>query len=195
MTRKISFDYQQALASATGLFWKNGYAATGLRDLLKVMGIGEGSFYNTLKSKKQLYLACVERYNEEVVGKREQALLAAPTAALGIRAFFADVLDSLDNPATPSRLCMLAAMETEEVLADDELKARAEQALTDLKAMFAGRLAEDRERGVLPQGLEPQMTASIIATYLKGLWRVALVEYERPAFERQIDAFLTALGL
>ncbi|ANC05221.1 TetR/AcrR family transcriptional regulator [Pseudomonas putida] len=195
MTRKISFDYQQALASATDLFWKNGYAATGLRDLLKVMGIGEGSFYNTLKSKKQLYLACVERYNEEVVGKREQALLAAPTAALGIRAFFADVLDSLDNPQTPSRLCLLAAMETEEVLVDDELRLRAEQALADLKAMFALRLAEDRERGELPASLDPQLNAAIIATYLKGLWRMALVEYERPAFERQIDAFLTALGL
>jgi len=27
------------------VFWKDGYAGTSLRDLLKVMGIGEGSFY------------------------------------------------------------------------------------------------------------------------------------------------------
>ncbi|MEA5670251.1 hypothetical protein VA602_02735 [Pseudomonas sp. MH2] len=81
------------------------------------------------------------------------------------------------------------------MLVDDELRLRAEQALADLKAMFAGRLAEDRERGELPSSMDPPWNAAIIATYLKGLWRMALVEYERPAFERQIDAFLTALGL
>jgi TetR/AcrR family transcriptional repressor of nem operon len=30
---------------------------------------------------------------------------------------------------------------------------------------------------------------------LQGVWRMALVDYDRPSFERQIDAFLTGLGL
>src|SRR5262249_788223 len=34
MARKIAFDYDRALDKATRLFWKNGYAETGLRDLL-----------------------------------------------------------------------------------------------------------------------------------------------------------------
>jgi len=35
----------------------------------------------------------------------------------------------------------------------------------------------------------------VVVTYLQGLWRMALVSYERPRFERQIDMFLTGLGL
>ena len=54
MGRGIEFDYDKAIARATRLFWKTGYSNTSLRDLLKVMNIGEGSFYNTVKSKKNL---------------------------------------------------------------------------------------------------------------------------------------------
>ncbi|MGY2198979.1 TetR/AcrR family transcriptional regulator [Pseudomonas gingeri] len=195
MARKIAFDYEQALDKATALFWKNGYAGTGLRDLLKVMEIGEGSFYNTLKSKKQLYLSCVQRYEDTVVHTRLLALQSAPTAAEGIRAFFSDVLDCLDNPRTPSRLCMVAAMADEGVLLEEDLRKRAETGLEAVQVLVRERLSADRENGLLPSLQDPQTIALVITTYLQGLWRMALVNYDRPAFERQIDAFLTGLGL
>ncbi|MBR0872956.1 TetR/AcrR family transcriptional regulator [Bradyrhizobium tropiciagri] len=195
MTRKIAFDYDRAVDKATRLFWKKGYTETGLRDLLKVMQIGEGSFYNTLKSKKQLYLACLQRYEETVVETRLQALAAAPTAAEGIRAFFRAVLDRLDIPSTPSRLCMLAAMASEDVLVEASLRTRARTSLEALEQLFGERLNQDRDNGALPRSLDPSTTAQVIVTYLQGLWRRAVVDYDRSRFERQIDAFLTALGL
>jgi TetR/AcrR family transcriptional repressor of nem operon len=195
MAGKIAFDYDRALDNAMWLFWKNGYAETGLRDLLKVMEIGEGSFYNTLKSKKQLYLSCVQRYEDTVVRTRVQALMSASTAAEGIRAFFSLVLDCLDSPSTPSRLCMLAAMVAEEVLSEPDLRKRAEDGLENLQALLRERLSQDRDKGLLPPSLDPRTIASVITTYLQGLWRMALVDYERLSFERQIDVFLTGLGL
>ncbi|OAE96349.1 TetR family transcriptional regulator [Bradyrhizobium centrolobii] len=195
MARKIAFDYNRALDKAMWLFWKNGYAETGLRDLLKVMDIGEGSFYNTLKSKKELYLSCLQRYEDTVVRTRIQALLSARTAAEGIRAFFNAVLDCLDNPSTPSPLCMLAAMATEEVLSEPDLRKRAEGSLENLQLFLREQLSRDRDKGLLPPSLDSRTIALVITTYLQGLWRMALVDYERPRFERQIDAFLTGLGL
>lgn len=195
MGRKIAFDYEQALDKATSLFWKNGYGETALRDLLKVMEIGEGSFYNTLKSKKDLYLTCVQRYEDKEVHARMQALASAPTAAEGIRAFFGIVLDCLDHPDTPSRLCMIAAMASEDVLSEPDLRQRAELGLEKVRAQMQQRLTEDRDKGLLPASLEPRVIASVVVTYLQGLWRVALVDYDRPGFEQQIDAFLTGLGL
>jgi TetR/AcrR family transcriptional repressor of nem operon len=195
MGRGIAFDYEQALERAMRLFWKNGYAQTALRDLLKVMGIREGSFYNTLKSKKQLYLTCLQRYEETEVGTRLRALASAPTASEGIRAFFSAVLDSLDNPKTPSRLCMFAAMASEEVLSEPDLQQRAEEGLEILQSLLRKRLSQDRRKGLLPSSLDPAIVASVITTYLQGLWRMALVNYNRRRFERQIDAFLSGLGL
>jgi TetR/AcrR family transcriptional repressor of nem operon len=195
MARTIAFDYERALNKATWLFWKKGYAKTGLRDLLKIMKIGEGSFYNTLKSKKQLYLACLQRYEETQGRKRGQALMSAPTAGLGIRALFSVVLDCMDDPHSPSRLCMSAAMAAEEVLSEPDLRKRAEEDLKNYHALLSARLSQDRDKGLLPASLDPQTIASVISTYLQGVWRMALVDYDRPSFERQIDAFLTGLGL
>jgi TetR/AcrR family transcriptional repressor of nem operon len=195
MARAIAFDYDRALERATWLFWKSGYAGTSLRDLLKIMDIGEGSFYNTLKSKKQLYLACVRRYEETEGRKRGQALMSAPTASRGIHALFGVVLDCLDNPSTPSRLCMMAAMAFEEVLSDPDLRKLVEDGLGSFQARLVERLSHDREEGRLPATLDPHVTASVVVTYLQGIWRMALVDYDRPRFERQIDAFLTGLGL
>jgi TetR/AcrR family transcriptional repressor of nem operon len=195
MARTIAFDYDRALERATWLFWKSGYAGTSLRDLLKIMDIGEGSFYNTLKSKKQLYLACVRRYEETEGRKRGQALMSAPTASQGIRALFGAVLDCLDNPSTPSRLCMMAAMASEEVLSEPELRKLVEDGLGSFHACLVERLSQDRDEGRLSATLDPQVTASVVVTYLQGIWRMALVDYDRPRFERQIDAFLSGLGL
>jgi TetR/AcrR family transcriptional repressor of nem operon len=195
MGRAIAFDYERALERATWLFWKDGYAGASLRDLLKVIGIGEGSFYNTLKSKKQLYTACVTRYEETEGRKRAHALMSAPTASQGVRAMFGVVLDCLDDPRTPSRLCMTAAMATEEVLSDPDLRKHVEDGMETFQASLAERLRQDRDKGLLPAALDPQTIASVIITYAHGLWRMALVAYDRPRFERQIAAFLTGLGL
>jgi TetR/AcrR family transcriptional repressor of nem operon len=195
MARTIAFDYDRALERATWLFWKSGYAGTSLRDLLKIMDIGEGSFYNTLKSKKRLYLACVRRYEETEGRKRGQALMSASTASRGIHALFGMVLDCLDNPSTPSRLCMMAAMASEEVLSEPDLRKLVEDGLGSFHARLVERLSQDRDEGRLPATLDPHVTASVVVTYLQGIWRMALVDYDRPRFERQIDAFLTALGL
>jgi hypothetical protein len=41
----------------------------------------------------------------------------------------------------------------------------------------------------------PALTASLVLTYAQGLWRMALIDYDRARFAREIDAFLKVLGL
>lgn len=195
MARTVEFDYDRALERATDLFWKTGYAGTPLRDLLKRMGIGEGSFYNTLKSKKNAFLECLKHYNATVNHRRGEALLGAPTAALGVRALFKIVLDCLDDPDTPSRICLMAGSITREVLAEPELREYVQQQMSMFAERMAARMTADKEAGLLPGAFEPQLVAQVIVTYLQGLWRMALVSYDRPRYERQIETFLTALGL
>lgn len=64
--------------------------------------------------------------------------------------------------------------------------------MANVHANLAGRLAQDRDKGLLPMTLDPETTASVIITDVHGLWRMALVEHDR---RRQIAAFLIGLGL
>jgi TetR/AcrR family transcriptional repressor of nem operon len=159
------------------------------------MGIGEGSFYNTLKSKKHAYLESLKLYNATVGRQRGEIFFAAPTARLGVRAFFQDVLDCLDDRKTPSRLCLMAASLSREVLAEPDLRKYVQQQLSMLAEGMIARLTADKESGLLPPDFDPRTVVPIIITYLHGLFRMALVSYDRPNFEQQIDLFLTGLRL
>ena len=195
MARTLEFDFENALGKAMRLFWKSGYAGTSLRDLLKSMGIGEGSFYNTLKSKKHAYLESLKLYNATIGRQRGEALFAAPTAKLGVRALFQSVLDCLDDAKAPSRVCLMAASLTREVLAESELRKYVQQQMSMLAEGMIARLTADKESGLLPPDFDPRIVVPIIITYLQGLFRMALVSYDRPKFEQQINVFLTGLRL
>jgi TetR/AcrR family transcriptional repressor of nem operon len=195
MARTLEFDYTNAVDKATRVFWKTGYAGTSLRDLLHSMNIGEGSFYNTLKSKKHAYLESLKHYNATVGRQRREAFFRAPTANLGVRALFKAVLDCLDDPKAPSRLCLMAGSINREVLAESDLRKYVLQQMSMLAQGMIARLTTDQEGGLLPPDFDPRIVVPIIITYLQGTFRMALVSYDRPQFERQIDVFLTGLGL
>jgi TetR/AcrR family transcriptional repressor of nem operon len=194
MARKPEFDYNQAIDRATQLFWKQGYSGASLRDLLKVMGIGEGSFYNAFKSKKHLYLESLKHYNDTVSKRRLAALLSRPLVKDGIRAFFKTVLDELDDPRTP-RVCLLAGSLSADVLAERELKQCVVKEMTAFGACFADRLQSAIDSGELPKDFDVETAAQVILTYLQGLFRVIRVLQNRAQVERQIEALLSGLGL
>ena len=194
MPRKIEFDYAPAIDRATQLFWRKGYSRTSLRDLLKTMGIGEGSFYNTIKSKKHLYLECLKHYEATVGRRRLNPLLSRPSAKEGIRAYFKGLLDELDDPKTP-RVCLLFRSLSGDVMEERELK---KAVLTDMNALhraFSERMRVAKERGELPEDFDVQVVTQVIVTYLQGWNRAVLVPQSRAETERQIETLLTGLGL
>ena len=195
MGREISFDYNKAVDQAMRVFWRDGYSNTSLRSLLKAMKIGEGSFYNTVKSKKQLYIECLKRYGEIEGEKRMLALTSAPSASLGIRALLSAMFDCLDNPKNPSHLCMFAAMISGDVMADHELKKIIISAVNQGQKLIENKLDEDKKTGRLPKSHDSHTVAAVLVTYFQGIWRMAMISYKREQFERESEAFLQGLGL
>ena len=194
MGRALEFDYDKAIDKATRVFWKHGYSGTSLRDLLKAIGIGEGSFYNTLKSKKQLYLECLKHYNDTVGRRRAEALFSPSSAKEGVRGLFRTVLDDLDDPRNP-RDCLLARSVSSDVLADRDLRKFVQSDIAALVGALSNRLRSAKDTGELPSEFDAEGVAQIISTWLQGLIRTALLSHDRSRLERQVDLFLTSLGL
>ena len=194
MGRALEFDYDKAIDKATRVFWKNGYSGTSLRDLLKAIGIGEGSFYNTLKSKKQLYLKCLKHYNDTVGRRRAEALFSPSSAKEGVRGLFRTVLDDLDDPRNP-RDCLLARSVSSDVLADRDLRKFVQTDIAALVGALSNRLRSAKDTGELPSEFDAEGVAQIISTWLQGLIRTALLSHDRSQLERQVDLFLTSLGI
>ena len=194
MGRGIEFDYDKAIDKATRLFWKTGYSNTSLRDLLKVMNIGEGSFYNTVKSKKNLYLECLKYYRATVMSRRETALFSQTSAKLGVRALFKTVLDEMDDPKRPG-LCLMAGSISRDVLDAKEIREYIVGEGVASEGRFVELLRSAQEAGELPKQFKPAVVAQIIGTYIQGMSRAALISYDRQMIERQVEVLLTGLGL
>ena len=194
MPKSIAFDYPQAIHRATQVFWKKGYSNASLRELLKALGIGEGSLYNTVKSKKRLYLECLKHYNDTVSRRRLAALISGATVKEGIRAFFKNVLDELDDPRTP-RICLLSGSLSSDVLAERDLNRYVVNEMGAFSGAFKERLKSAIDAGELPRDFNVEVTAQVLVTYLQGLFRVIRVLQNRTQVERQVETLLRGLGL
>jgi TetR/AcrR family transcriptional repressor of nem operon len=89
----------------------------------------------------------------------------------------------------------MAGSITREVLDESELRKYVQQQMSTLTEGMTARLTADKEAGLLPADFDPHIVVPIIITYLQGLFRMALVSYDRPKFEQQINLFLTGLRL
>lgn len=194
MGRGIEFDYDKAIDRATRVFWKTGYSNTSLRDLLRAMKIGEGSFYNTVKSKKNLYLECLKHYRATVINERHTALFSQKSAKLGVRALFKTVLDQMDDPKRPG-LCLLAGSLSRDVLDEKDLREYIVGQSAASGGRFIGLLKSAQESGELPKELDPTAVVQIILTYIHGMSRAAQISYDRQRIERQVEVLLKGLGL
>jgi len=89
----------------------------------------------------------------------------------------------------------MAGSLTPEVLAEPELRQYVGGQIATFAAALSARFCADKQAGLLAEDFDPQLVVPVIITYLQGFWRMALVSYDRSRFERQIDFFLTGLGL
>ena len=110
-----------------------------MRDLLSVMKIGEGSFYNSFKSKKHLYLICLRHYHQWVTRRRWEVFATEPSVRKAVRRFFEVVLDDLDDPKVPN-VCLMAASLSSDVLSSRDLKKHVLEEIQALQGVLVQRL-------------------------------------------------------
>jgi TetR/AcrR family transcriptional repressor of nem operon len=194
MGRKLEFDYERAIEQATRVFWAKGYSAASMRDLLKAMGIGEGSFYHLFGSKNRLYLDCLNHYNDTVTRRRLEALDAEPSVRKGLRNFFRGLIADLDNPRRP-HVCLMARSLSSDVMDEAELGPSVKSGMNLFEERIAARLEKAKSTGDLPSSFQADISAQIIFTFLQGYFRVVKVLKPRAEMWRQIEALLTRLGL
>lgn len=176
------------------VFWRKGYANTSLRDLLDAMKIGEGSFYNEFRGKKQLYLTCLDRYNELVTARRLAILDSETSVRKAVRKAFRAVIEEIHDPRNPPG-CLMANSLFADVLVDAELRRTVTNEMKAFVAYFTKRLATAKRSGELPGDFPAGATAQSLVTFLQGIFRVAQSVASKRELEKQVETMLSALGL
>lgn len=97
MARTRNFDEEQVLDKAMRLFWKQGYEATSIQDLVACTGVNRASLYNTFGGKSQLFQVVLDRYRMTVVNPRLKSIRQSIQGRAAIEQFFLDLINDKDN--------------------------------------------------------------------------------------------------
>jgi len=117
------------------IFWRKGYAATNLPDLLDAMGLTRGSFYKAFDDKASAYLIALDRYDQVVVSSSVKALDScdAPDAKACLSLLFASAKDA-------RRGCFICNAMVELASDNPEVAAKANDMANRLRAAILGVL-------------------------------------------------------
>ncbi|MFC8714729.1 TetR/AcrR family transcriptional regulator [Streptomyces sp. NPDC057197] len=191
MARTKEFDPDAALQSALELFWRRGYEATSMADLVAHLGIGRASLYATFGSKHELYLKAFDRYceNSDAVLLRELSRPgpALPAVRAVIRRFAAEA-------TSEQRECGCFVTNTAAELAphDPEAARRVEQRWDYMETLLGSALTRARAQGELGAERDPRALARMLLVLMQGM-RVVGKATRDPARVR--DATEQALAL
>ena len=146
MARPAEFDRTRAVNKALVLFWRKGYQAGSLTDLLAAMGIGRSSFYAAFTDKRTLFLECLDLFATRTLELVQRARSEmSPVDAL--QHFFERNFIGAPGSgvgASKSRHwgCLLVNTVIELAGVDDELAQRASGHLVEMQRIFQECLQE-----------------------------------------------------
>jgi TetR/AcrR family transcriptional regulator, transcriptional repressor for nem operon len=192
MARTKEFKPEEALEAAIELFWRRGYEATSMRDLLEGMGIGRGSFYDTFGDKRALFLAALDRFEESRTTWAIEVLETSPSPLAGIEEVFGRTIENLVG-YEPRRGCLLANSAVELAPHDPEVAARISDYVRRTEEAFEGALVRAREMRGIPKKSDPRALARFLVTNLHGLRVMARAGADRETLEDAVRIALLAL--
>jgi TetR/AcrR family transcriptional repressor of nem operon len=192
MPRTKEFEPEAALHSAMELFWRKGYEATSMRDLLEGMGIGRGSFYDTFGDKHSLFLAALDRFEQTRTDWILQAL-GGPAPIDSIKYVFERTVDGLVG-YKPRRGCLLANTAVELAPHDPEVAGRISNYVQRTEDAFEAALVRARSAGDLPEQKDPRTLARFLVNNLHGLRVMARAGVDRETLEDTVRIVLAALS-
>jgi TetR/AcrR family transcriptional repressor of nem operon len=166
------------LDAAMALFWKQGYAGTGVADLEAATKLGRQSLYGAFGDKRALFGRVVDRYFEVVLRPYIIDVLDAPGSA---RANVERVIHSWEDAAAAPEFngCLVGNSSSELGLHDPEMAELLRRKLELLEAAFHRALKRAQQAGEIRATLDPRALARSFLVTAQGLSIVCRVNRDR----------------
>lgn len=193
MARRKEFSPEEALDRAMDLFWRRGYGASSLQDLVDHVGVNRQSLYDTFGDKHDLFLATLDRYFD--VSVREHfKILDEPGSALGaIRRFFQSLV-KLGGTDAAKKGCMVVNSAVELSLHDEDARSRVAAVFAWIEEKFRKTLVRARENGEMDGKRDPRALAGFLTSFMVGRNVLAKAGASRKSMQDAVHAAMTVLG-
>ncbi|WP_318368314.1 TetR/AcrR family transcriptional regulator [Enterobacter sp.] len=163
------FDREAALDKAMTLFWKHGYEATSLSDLVEATGAKAPTLYAEFTNKEGLFRAVLDRYITRFASRYEAQLLCEEKSVeQALLDYFSAIATCFSNKDTPAGCFMINTSAT--------LAASSNEIAHTIKSRHALQektllqfLQQRQSRGELPPSADTANLAQFLSCILQGM--------------------------
>ncbi len=158
------------------LFHTKSYADVGIAAICKQAGISKGSFFHFFPSKRDLALAVLEQFQEQINSTLVAEAFSEDYPPLERLDRFVEALYALQKTQTREHGhlpgCPFGNMAMEQATQDEVLRIKADGCLSSLAAHIRGAVSAAVEDASLP-AVDEAATADAMLSYLEGIQLLA----------------------
>ena len=188
--RPKQFDDDEVLARAMQVFWRKGYDATSLDDLVEAMGIPRQSLYRTFTDKHTLFLRALEYYDQNVTSRILAVLSAEGPAIDNLLAVFEAWKQAINSPERMG--CLMVNTSTQVPPDDAQVIKIVEENRKRGAAVFEKTLRRAQKEGDIDSSINPKVASRTICATVNGLLGMSRTGAS-DAFKKDVLASLPGL--
>lgn len=192
MARPRNFDCDKVLYQAMNLFWKKGYEATSLNDILQSTGLSKSSLYETFGTKHELFLATFQLYHYNHIKVLNELLNNGENALNGIENFLNSVLDHATKNNN-SLGCMTSNEAIELAPHDSEFRQLIEKNFLDIEEAFFQTIKRGQTDGSINHLQDARAFSRFLTVNLQGLNVMARANIDKSTLIDTIAIILKTL--
>lgn len=192
MPRVKLFDEDLVLEKAMTIFWRNGYNATSMQQLVNGLGISRASLYDTFGSKEALFERSLALYRNMYQKKQADFLNQHSNIKQGFLALFEMAIDGSIND-DDSKGCFVVNTTTELIPDGKQLLPALCQNKTALEKTFYKYLERGTAAGQIAKGHDLKAIAAMLFTLYSGLQVITKINSEKRDIMASMQVALAVL--
>lgn len=192
MARTKEFDQTRALDKALEVFWRKGYTATSIQDLVAHMGINRQSIYDTFGDKHRLFIAALQRYRQQTRPSMAQVFATTESPLAAIQQILTGMVD--EAMADPHhRGCFMNNSTVELAPHDPETACVVQENGEEVQRMFQEAILRAQELGEIAADRDATALARFLLSSIQGLRVMSKMTNDRAVLQDIVDVTMSAL--
>lgn len=182
MARTKDFDEDEVLTKAIQLFWRKGYNATSMQDLVDTLGISRSSLYDTYTDKHTLFVKALERYQQTGKAQIQQILDQSSPAKEKLKKLLELSTSELICQGGQNG-CFMVNAEVEVAPHDKEVSQIVCRNDQQMEEAFYQMIKKGQDAGEIKNLIDARAQARFILNAVKGMRVTAKTTKDRSVFE------------
>jgi AcrR family transcriptional regulator len=174
-----------ALGKALDLFRKDGFAATSLDDLSAATGMNRPSLYGAFGDKRALFIKSYRRYRDDARAAMGEIFGRELPIRKRLERIYAVALDIYLSGGP--RGCFTVMTAASEAVHDPDIRSLVLEGLTELDKAFAACFRHAKEKGELPDSVDPAVLAQLASATIHTIAIRARAQVPRKELEAIVN--------